>query len=150
VDGKVTLSSQKAWRRRENGAQMAQSFRELLVWQKAMQLTVAIYHLTSKFPKEEQYGFTAQIRRAAVSMPNNIAEGHGRLSNREFWQFLSVARGSMCELQTQLEIAKSPGFGNPKSIDEAELLSHEVRKMVFAFLGWFKGQPARKLTTVGY
>jgi len=129
---------------------MAQSFRELQIWQKAMQLTVAIYRLTSKFPKEEQYGLTAQIRRAAVSVPSNIAEGHGRLSNREFWQFLSVARGSLCEVQTQLEIAKSLGFGSPKSIDETERLSHEVGKMVFAFLGWFKGQPARKLTTIGY
>ena len=129
---------------------MAQSFRDLQIWQKAMQLTVAIYRLTSKFPKEEQYGLTAQIRRAAVSVPSNIAEGHGRLSNREFWQFLSVARGSICELQTQLAIAKSLGFGDPKSIDEAERLSHETGNMTFAFLGLLKGQPARKLTTVSY
>jgi four helix bundle protein len=127
---------------------MAQSFRELLVWQRAMQLTIAIYGLTKGFPLEEQYGLTGQIRRAAVSVPSNIAEGHGRLSNREFAQFLSVARGSVCELQTQLEIAKTLGFGNPELIGNAEHLSHEVGKMIFAFLGTLKDQPARKLSSV--
>ena len=127
---------------------MAQSFRELQVWQKAMQLTVAIYQLTRSFPREELYGLTGQLRRAAVSVPSNIAEGHGRLSNREFTQFMSVARGSVCELQTQLEIARSLGFGTLKAIEEAERLSHEVGKMIFAFLGSLKSQPARTLSTV--
>jgi len=127
---------------------MAQSFRELQVWQRAMQLTVAIYRLTKGFPREELYGLTGQIRRAAVSVPSNIAEGHGRLSNREFVQFLSVARGSVCELQTQLEIARSLGFASAKAIDEAERLSHEVGKMIFAFLGSLKNQSARKLSSI--
>ncbi|MGC9223845.1 MAG: four helix bundle protein [Terracidiphilus sp.] len=127
---------------------MAQSFRDLQIWQKAMQLTVAIYGLTARFPKEEMYGLTGQLRRAAVSVPSNIAEGHGRLSNREFTQFLSVARGSICELQTQLDIARSLGFGEVKAIDEAEHLSHEVGKMIFAFLGSLKNQPSRKLSSL--
>ncbi|SRR6266567_2837594 len=113
---------------------MAHSFRDLVVWQRSMQLTVAIYHLTQAFPREEIYGLTSQIRRAAVSLPSNIAEGHGRLNTGEFRQFLGVARGSNCELQTQLEIARSLEFGNPKLIDEAEGLSHEVGKMIYSIL----------------
>ncbi|HUH61590.1 MAG TPA: four helix bundle protein, partial [Terracidiphilus sp.] len=91
---------------------MAQSFRDLHVWQRAMQLTVAIYRLTKDFPKEEQFGWTSQIRRSAISIPSNIAEGQGRSTNGEFRQFLSIARGSNCELQTQLEIARALGLGN--------------------------------------
>jgi four helix bundle protein len=113
---------------------MAQSFRELLVWQRAMQLTLAIYRLTQGFPREESYGLTSQIRRAAVSLPSNIAEGHGRLNTKEFRQFLGIARASNCELQTQLEIARMLEMGNLKQIEEAEGLSHEVGKMIYAIL----------------
>jgi four helix bundle protein len=113
---------------------MAQSFRDLQVWQRAMQLTVAIYRLSQGFPREEQFGLTSQIRRAAVSIPSNIAEGQGRLSSGEFRQFLGIARGSTCEVQTQLEIARSLEFGAPRLIDEAETLSVEVRKMIFGML----------------
>jgi four helix bundle protein len=113
---------------------MARSFRELVVWQRAMQLTVAVYRLTQGFPREEIYGLTSQIRRAAVSVPSNIAEGHGRLSGREFRQFLGIARGSNFELQTQLEIARALQFGKPELINEAEGLSHEVGKMIYSLL----------------
>jgi len=113
---------------------MSNSFRDLTVWQRSMQLTVAIYHLTKEFPREEIYGLTSQIRRAAVSVPSNIAEGHGRLNTSEFRQFLGVARASNFELQTQLEIARALEFGNAKLLDEAESLSHEVGKMLFAIL----------------
>ena len=116
------------------GKVKAQSFRDLLVWQRAMQLTVAVYRLTSDFPKEEQFGLTSQIRRSSVSIPSNIAEGQGRLSAGEFRQFLGIARGSNFELQTQLEIARSLRFGNLALIDEAESLSHEVGKMMYALL----------------
>src|ERR1700761_5034293 len=113
---------------------MAQSFRDLLVWQRAMQLTVAIYRLTKEFPREELYGLTNQIRRAAVSLPSNIAEGHGRLNTGEFRQFLGIARASNFELQTQMEIARTLGFGDSKLLDEAEGLSHEVGKMIYSIL----------------
>jgi len=113
---------------------MVQTFRDLIVWQRSMELTVAIYRLTQKFPREEIYGLTSQIRRSAVSIPSNIAEGQGRLSQREFKHFLSIARGSNSELQTQLEIARALGFGESTMIDEAEILSHEVGKMLFALL----------------
>jgi four helix bundle protein len=99
-----------------------------------MQLTVAVYRLTQAFPREETYGLTSQIRRAAVSLPSNIAEGHGRLNTGEFRQFLGVARASNFELQTQLEIARTLEFGNPKLLDEAEGLSHEVGKMIYSIL----------------
>jgi four helix bundle protein len=112
----------------------AQSFRYLLVWQRAIHLTVAIYRLTGDFPREEQYGLTSQIRRSAVSIPSNIAEGQGRLSVGEFKQFLGIARGSNFEVQTQLEIARALKFGNTVLINEAESLSHEVGKMIYALL----------------
>ena len=99
-----------------------------------MQLTVAVYKLTQEFPREELYGLTSQIRRSAVSLPSNIAEGHGRLNTAEFRQFLGVARGSNCELQTQLEIARALGYGNRNLIEEAESLSNEVGKMIYSIL----------------
>jgi four helix bundle protein len=119
---------------------MAHSFRDLVVWQRAMQLTVAVYRLTQKFPREEIYGLTSQIRRSAVSVPSNIAEGHGRLNKGEYRQFLGVARGSNCELQTQLEIARALEIGNPELLNEAESLSHEVGKMLYATLETINSQ----------
>jgi four helix bundle protein len=113
----------------------AQSFRELVVWQRAMQLTVAIYTLTMNFPPSEQFGLSMQLRRAAVSVPSNIAERQGRLHVGEFKQFLGLARGSNFEIQTQLEIAKALKYGVPARIKEAEGLSHEVGKMIYALLG---------------
>lgn len=117
---------------------MGQPFRDLLVWQRAMQLTLAVYHLTRTF---EQFGLTGQIRRAAVSIPSNIAEGQGRLNPAEFRQFLAIARGSNCELQTQLEIAPVLNFGSPASIEKVEALSNEVRKMLFGMLKAIEPRP---------
>jgi four helix bundle protein len=113
---------------------MIQSFRDLQIWQKSMQLAVTVYGLTRDFPREELYGLTSQIRRAAVSVPSNIAEGQRRLNLGEFKQFLGIARGSNCELQTQLEIARALGFGNSDLLNQADGLSHEVGKMIYAFL----------------
>jgi four helix bundle protein len=117
---------------------MVQSFRDLQVWQRAIQLSVAIYRLTKNFPREEVYGLTSQIRRSAVSVPSNIAEGHGRLSTGEYKQFLGIARGSNFEIQTQLEIARALGFGDSKLLDEAEGPSFEVGKMISGILNSFK------------
>src|SRR6201996_9353970 len=114
---------------------MAKSYRELLVWQKAIELTVLIYQMSKTFPREEVYGLTSQLRRCAVSIPSNIAEGQGRLNTREFMQFLGIARGSNCELQTQLEVARRLGLGDPKLIAEAQDLAHEIGKMIFTILG---------------
>jgi four helix bundle protein len=113
---------------------MLRSFRELVVWKKSMKLATDIYRLTQGFPREEMYGLVSQLRRAAVSIPSNIAEGHGRSGLGEYRQFLWVARGSNFELQTQLEIAKSLDMGNVKLLQESEALSQEVGKMLFALL----------------
>jgi len=111
---------------------MAKSYRDLVVWQKGIQLTTLIYKLTKSFPREEIYGLTSQMRRAAVSIPSNIAEGAGRLNTPEYRQFLGVARASNFELQTQLVIARELEFGDVGQIDLVESLSHEVGKMLFA------------------
>jgi len=117
---------------------LIKSFRDLQVWQRAMELTIEVYRLTRGFPKEETFGLSSQLRRAAVSIPSNIAEGQGRSNTREFRQFLSIARGSNCELQTQLEIARALGLGDAKLLNNAEGLSHEVGKMIFTIIGKLK------------
>ena len=89
---------------------MKQDFRDLLVWQKAIAFVTDIYRATQTFPKDEQYGLTSQLRRAAVSIPSNIAEGQGRLTRGEFRQFLGHAKGSLCEVETQLVIARNLGY----------------------------------------
>ncbi len=81
------------------------SFRDLIVWQKSYQLVIEIYQITKGFPKEELYGLVQQIRRSAVSIPSNIAEGYGRQFQKEYKQFLSISYGSLCELETQYLIA---------------------------------------------
>jgi four helix bundle protein len=105
-----------------------------------MQMTVAVYRLTQGFPRHEIYGLTSQMRRAAVSIPSNIAEGHGRLGPNEYKQFLGIARGSNFELQTQLEIARALGTGDSKLIDEVEGLPHQVGKMIFGVLQAMKAK----------
>jgi four helix bundle protein len=113
---------------------MGDSFRDLVIWQRSIQMSVAIYKLTSVFPKEEMYGLTNQLRRAGVSVARNIAEGYARSSRGEYRQFLGMARGSNSEVQTQLVIARELGFGSPESLDVAEGLSSEVGKMMAAIL----------------
>jgi four helix bundle protein len=110
------------------------SYRELKVWQRAIELSVAIYKLTAEFPKEELYGLTSQLRRAAVSVASNVAEGYGRGSKGEFRQFVGIARGSILELQTQLVIAKQLGFGKVVQMQAAEGLADEAGKMLWALM----------------
>ena len=109
---------------------MAQDYHELIVWQRAIELTVCIYKLTRSFPKEELYGLISQMRRASVSVASNIAEGRGRITPGEFRQFLGLAQGSTYELQTQLLVARKLGMGSDENLNEAELLSDEVSKML--------------------
>ena len=94
---------------------MVQSYRDLVAWNKAMELVTEIYRVTKKFPKEELFGLMSQLRRAAVSIPSNIAEGKGRLSKGEFRQFLGNARGSLAEVETQILIAQNLSY-----LDEPE------------------------------
>jgi four helix bundle protein len=113
---------------------MAQDYRDLIVWQRAIELTVCIYKLTRTFPKEELYGLISQMRRASVSVASNIAEGRGRITPGEFRQFLGLAQGSTYELQTQLLVARKLGMGSDETLNEAELLSDEVSKMLGSFI----------------
>ncbi|HEX9610505.1 MAG TPA: four helix bundle protein [Gemmatimonadales bacterium] len=85
-------------------------YRDLVVWQDAMDLVVTIYRTTAKFPKEERYALVDQLRRAAVSVPSNIAEGHGRSRTGDYLRYLSVAVGSLMELETQVQIARRLGY----------------------------------------
>ncbi len=119
---------------------MITSFRDLEVWQRAMDLSVEVYELTRDFPREEVFGMASQLRRAAVSIPSNIAEGQGRSGSLEFQQFLGIARGSLCELQTQLEIAQRTGLGNPDRIVQAIKLSHEVGRLLYGLLRSLKAK----------
>jgi four helix bundle protein len=89
---------------------MKQSYKDLIVWQKAISMVTEVYRLTATFPKEERYGLTSQVRRSAVSIPSNIAEGQGRLSRGEFRQFLGISKGSLHELDTQLIIARELAY----------------------------------------
>ncbi|MCI5752516.1 MAG: four helix bundle protein [Oscillospiraceae bacterium] len=110
------------------------SYRELKVWQKSMLLVKEVYHLVNLLPKEETYGLSNQIRRAVVSIPSNIAEGHGRNSDREFAYFLAVARGSKYELETQLQICIMLDFFDNETAEYAFQLCDEIGKMLNAFI----------------
>ena len=113
---------------------MPQDVHDLAVWQRAIDLTVCIYSLTRGFPKDELYGLVSQLRRAAVSVASNIAEGRGRLNEREFRQFLGIALGSTFEVKTQLVVARRLGMGNEAAIEEAATASEEVSKMLTSLI----------------
>ena len=113
---------------------MAGSFKDLIVWQKAVQLSVEVYRLTTTFLNSEQFGLISQLRRASVSIASNIAEGYGRSTKGEYVQFLGHARGSNCEVQTQLVIAGALGFGAQTKRNEAEALSDEIAKMLVVLM----------------
>jgi len=119
---------------------MAQNYHDLIVWQKAIDLTVSIYTLTQSFPKSEFYGLTSQMRRASVSVAGNIAEGRGRLNAAEFRQFLGLAQGSIFELRTQLLVAKKLGLVSSESFNRADALSNEISKMLRTFIEKLKVQ----------
>ncbi|ATA69253.1 four helix bundle protein [Capnocytophaga canimorsus] len=104
------------------------SYKELVVWQKSMDLVKGVYEVTRLFPEEEKFGLTSQIRRSAISIPSNIAEGFGRGSSKSFLQFLYVSRGSLYELETQLYIAKELNFISDNQ--EIENLVSEIGKML--------------------
>jgi len=110
------------------------TFRDILVWQKAMSFVTQLYKISSAFPHEEQYGLTCQIRRCAVSVPSNIAEGFGRRSSNDFKRFLQIAMGSLFELQTQFEIAKNLNFMNQMEFEEGYKNLREIEIMLSSFI----------------
>ncbi|HBV01332.1 MAG TPA: four helix bundle protein [Candidatus Taylorbacteria bacterium] len=110
----------------------AKSYKELIVWQKSIQLVKAVYAVSEGFPKAEMYGLTSQMRRAAVSIPSNIAEGYKRKSRLEFLQFLSIAEASAAELETQVIIAKD--LYSEIDYRPTEQLLEEVQKILVIFI----------------
>ncbi len=104
--------------------------RELKVWQKSLDLVDLVYALTKTFPKDEQYALSQQLRRCAVSVPSNIAEGNARNSTKEYLQFISIARGSLAELDTQLIIAFRAKYINQNKLNELESMIAEIGRML--------------------
>lgn len=113
---------------------MGASFRELAVWQRAIELTLAVYTLTATFPDAERFGLTSQLRRAVVSVASNIAEGYGRATKGEYIQFLGHARGSISEVETQLILSEALHFGSKPLLQSAESLCGEVGRMLRAMM----------------
>ena len=107
-------------------------YRNLIVWQKAMEFSKQTYRLVNQFPAAEKYALSDQVRRAAVSVSSNIAEGCGRASNRDYAHFLSIARGSLYETMTQLELAQSLGY--IESIDDVDALASEISRMLTSLI----------------
>ena len=108
------------------------NFKDLRVWQKVIDLTAEIYSLLSTFPSEEKFGLVSQMKRAAVSIPSNIAEGAGRNSNKEFKYFLSISLGSLFEIETQLIIANRLELVNIKTTEQLNNTISDLQRMIFA------------------
>ena len=108
----------------------AYPFKRLKVWQKSVQLVVEIYRATSSFPEQEKYGLVSQMRRCAVSISSNIAEGHGRTSDKELLRFLDIARGSIYELDTQVEISKRLNYLNLEKFNLLSISLDEISRML--------------------
>lgn len=113
------------------------NYKELEVWKRSIKLAVKMYKLTSILPLEEKFGLVSQLKRCAVSIPSNIAEGSGRKSNKDFAQFLSIAYGSLCELDTQVIISMELGFLKNQDLEEIEKEIGELQKMLFALIAKF-------------
>jgi four helix bundle protein len=111
-----------------------QDFRNLLVWQKSHELVLQVYRVSRDFPREELYGLTSQMRRAAVSLPSNIAEGCGRGSDPDFARFLIIAMGSACELEYQLLLSKDLGYVDSMMQESLDRKITEVKKMLSALI----------------
>lgn len=110
---------------------MANSYQDLLVWQKSVELSLNVYKITQKYPKSEIYGLVSQIRRSVVSVASNIAEGQGRGSTKEFRQFLKISLGSVLELETQLIISQKVGYIKSAELQPLLDLSDQIKKMLY-------------------
>ena len=109
---------------------MIESYRDLMVWQKAMDIVADIYAITANFPREEIYGLTSQIRRSAISLPSNIAEGHAKGGRKEYAHFVGIAMGSLAELETQMLIAQRLKMLDDKQASVLQSQTTEIGKML--------------------
>jgi len=119
------------------------SFRDLVVWQKAMDLCRAVYALSSGFPTDERFGLTAQVRRAAVSVPSNIAEGYGRQRTNDYLRFLGMALGSLCEVETQVVLAVPLGFVPADNVGPCVESIRNVDRLLCALMRAVRDSTAR-------
>src|SRR5205814_3886456 len=110
------------------------NFKQLLIWQKGFQIAVKSFQLTSSFPKEEKFGLTTQLTRAAVSIPSNIAEGSSRTSSKDYNRFFEISLGSSFEMETQLMIAEAVNFGEKEKRDDLLREIDEEQKMLMSFM----------------
>ena len=117
------------------------SYRDLIAWQKAMDLAIAIYRVTEAFPAREQFGLTNQMRRASVSIPSNIAEGQGRGTTKDYVHFLHIARGSLQELETQLLLAQRLTFASESEVPSLLSLCDEVSRLVSGLMNSLVPRP---------
>ena len=117
--------------------------RDLIAWQKAMELVTDIYRASRTFPKDELYGFTSQLRRSAVSVPGNLAEGHGRTSRADFHRFIAQARGSLLEVETQLEIARNLGYLSHSAAATLLASASEVGRIINGLRSWSEKDVSR-------
>ena len=121
-------------------------YRDLIVWQLSMQLVKQIYQLTRSFPRDEMYGLSSQLRRASVSVASDIAEGQGRQSRPEFYQFLSKARGSLMEVETQVLIASELGYTTSAKSDELLVLTARIGRLLNGLMSSLKVQKKQSVT----
>jgi len=126
---------------------LLKTFKELIVWQEAMKLVELIYMKTKDFPKEEMYGISSQIKRAAISIPANIAEGYKRKSRKEYLQFLSIAAGSIAELETHILIAQRIGFLAKDTTEQLEIQLYSTERLLSALQKSLSTQTFRNRTT---
>ena len=124
----------------ENIKTPAKNYRELIVWQDGIKLAKAVYKLTEKFPRQEVYALADQVRRAAVSVPSNIAEGQARRSPGDFRRFLHIALGSLAEVDTQLILAQEFGYLSKEDVDSMDELIQNLRKKLYALINSLPAQ----------
>ena len=113
---------------------MIESYKELIVWQKSMKLAEDMYCITDSFPPKEQFALTSQIRKAAISIPSNIAEGYGRNTSKNYVQFLYISKGSLFELETQIELSKRLNYINEEVYNNIEESIIEISKMLHSLI----------------
>jgi four helix bundle protein len=124
-----------------------QDYKDLLVWNKAMDLAQAVFELTRQFPKDQQYVLSSQMQRCALSVPSNIAEGRSRHTENEFVYFLNIARGSLAELQTQLALAQRLNFIRKHDEKRFELQTEEIFRMIYGLRGKLAKSPEKAKTS---
>jgi four helix bundle protein len=128
---------------------MAFFFKDLIVWQEAKSLACDVYDASDRFPKREVFGLTSQLRRAAVSVPSNIAEGQGRLTKGEFLQFLGHARGSLIEVVTQLEICAHRKYLTEAELKALELKAFNTLRLLNALIDSLRTKPSARCKAAG-